>query len=60
MKDFFAHFGLTLLIAFADFIFIFVSSFMSVNKWRIEEAYVVGFVINALMLSVVLSCLILD
>lgn len=60
MKDFFAHFGLALLIAFADFVFIFASSLVSGDKWRIEEAYAVGFIINALMLSVALSCLILD
>lgn len=57
VRDFFAHFGIAILIAIIDFATVLTLAFS--DKFDSEYVYLGGFTANALILSVVLSILIL-
>lgn len=57
VRDFFAHFGIAILIAIIDFAIILPLAFS--DKSDNENVYLAGFIVNALLLSIVLSILIL-
>lgn len=57
MKDLFAYFGMAILIVITDFAIVFTLA--SSDKLHSENVYLGGFIVNAVLLSIALSFMIL-